>query len=185
MFKTWKEHNEGAKIFCGLMKPKWNYLEGACSTTSGTAYHENITPTIKYGGGNILIWAWPAWDHQKQFFKSISACQLKCYRSWVRQQDSDTKCQYKSTRVASENQNTIFGLAESKPRVQPCKEAMEHSRRAVEIKHSKNMTAKAVLPRILCWKPSWTMYRSYPQLQEVCFWQLSIPKFYILSQHGS
>lgn len=47
MLQTCKEHIDSAKVICGLAKVKLIYLEGACSTTSGTAYHhKNITPTV-------------------------------------------------------------------------------------------------------------------------------------------
>lgn len=84
MLETCKEHVDSAKVIHGLMKVKFIYLEGACSTTSGTAYHhENITPAIFYGGGNILTWAaslqsfrgwWWIFKYIKKFFKEMREC---------------------------------------------------------------------------------------------------------------
>lgn len=49
-FKTWLNLAESTmrlpKLFCGSMKLKWNNLEGPCSTKSGTAYLDNIIPTL-------------------------------------------------------------------------------------------------------------------------------------------
>lgn len=42
------------------MKLRLNYLEKMHNATSGVERahpHENIIPTVKYGGGNLMIWA--------------------------------------------------------------------------------------------------------------------------------
>ncbi len=48
------------KILCGLTRQKLNFLEGVCPITSGvkvTAFQKkNIIPTVKYGGGSVMVW---------------------------------------------------------------------------------------------------------------------------------
>lgn len=86
-----------------------------CGTKKGTAYqHQNIIPTVKYGGGN-MIWACfsPASGPgplaiiqgkiNTQFYQNIlqdivrvAVCHLKL-RIWVMQQDNDPMHRSKST----------------------------------------------------------------------------------------
>lgn len=98
----------------GLMKVKFIYLEGACSTTSGTAYHhENITPAIFYGGGNILTWAaslqsfrgwWWIFKCIKKFFKEMREClHINDPKHWSKSTTSGFK----------KNLNSTFGLAQA------------------------------------------------------------------------
>lgn len=49
------------KIFFGLMRKKFNFLEGLCAVTSGIKLTQhlnkkNIIPTVKYGGGCVMVW---------------------------------------------------------------------------------------------------------------------------------
>ena len=74
----------------------------------GTAHqHKNLIPTVKYGGGSIMVWgcfatsgpghlAIIAGKITSQVYQDIlqenvrlSVCQLKLNRSWVMQQDND------------------------------------------------------------------------------------------------
>ena len=49
-------------ILCGLTRQKCNFLEGVCPIISGvkvTQYfrkRKKIIPTVKYGGGSVMIW---------------------------------------------------------------------------------------------------------------------------------
>uniref|UniRef100_A0A8C9ZUJ5 Transposase n=1 Tax=Sander lucioperca TaxID=283035 RepID=A0A8C9ZUJ5_SANLU len=87
-----------------------------CKCENGTAYHhENIITTVKYGGGNIMIWACFAASGPGQLgiiegkmnfqvYQTIlqdnvrmSVRQLKLCRRWVMQQDNDPKHRSTST----------------------------------------------------------------------------------------
>lgn len=84
------------KLFCGPMKLKWNNLKGPRSTTSGTAYHDNIIPTVML---EEISWLGPVQFgiiagmmnfqvyQKKKIFKRMSTCQLNCCRRWMRPQD--------------------------------------------------------------------------------------------------
>ncbi len=103
-------------IFCGLMRQKLNFLEGACPVTSGvqtnTAFHkENIISTVKHGGGSVLVWALGPGRlsisdgnmnsalYQKTLKENVwpSVCDLKLKHTWVMQQENDPKHTSKST----------------------------------------------------------------------------------------
>ncbi len=75
---------------------------------TNTAFHQtNIIPTVKYGGGNVMVWgcfaaSGPGWfaridgtmnsaRYQKILKENVrpSVCDLK--RTWVMQQDNDPK----------------------------------------------------------------------------------------------
>jgi hypothetical protein len=53
-------HSTTDKIFCGQMKLQLSCLGGTHNTMCGgkkTAHqHQNLTPTVKYGGGSIMVW---------------------------------------------------------------------------------------------------------------------------------
>ena len=57
---TWMFHSATGKIFCGQMKLQLSCLEGThntmCGEKKGTAHHQNLIPTVKYGGGSIMVW---------------------------------------------------------------------------------------------------------------------------------
>jgi hypothetical protein len=76
----------------------------------GTTYqHQNLIPTIKYGGGSIKVWgcfaapgpgqlAIIAGKINSQVYQEIlQENELKRNRSWVMQQDNDPKHRSKST----------------------------------------------------------------------------------------
>jgi len=48
------------KILCKLTRQKLNFLEGVCPITSGVKVtrisEKNIIPTVKYGGGSVMVW---------------------------------------------------------------------------------------------------------------------------------
>jgi hypothetical protein len=50
-------HSATGKIFCGQMKLKLSWLEGR-NTMCGEKKtpHINLIPTVKYGGGSIMVW---------------------------------------------------------------------------------------------------------------------------------
>ncbi|KAK3562010.1 hypothetical protein QTP86_023463 [Hemibagrus guttatus] len=83
---------------------------------SNTAFQkENITPTVKYGGGSVMVWGCSAASgpgrlavingtmnsavYQKILKDNVrpSVCDLKLKRTWVLQQDNDPKHSSKST----------------------------------------------------------------------------------------
>ena len=49
----------GGKKFCGLMKPRWNFLAWMQNVTFGTSPTQHITqntlPTVKHGGSSIML----------------------------------------------------------------------------------------------------------------------------------
>uniref|UniRef100_A0A3B4TNE5 Uncharacterized protein n=1 Tax=Seriola dumerili TaxID=41447 RepID=A0A3B4TNE5_SERDU len=103
--------------------------------SKGTAYrHENIIPTVKYGGGNLMIWACFAASGpgqlamiegkmNSQIYQRIpqdnlrlSVHQLKLSRKCVMQQDNDPKHRSKSTTDwFQKNKIRLFGVAKSEP----------------------------------------------------------------------
>uniref|UniRef100_A0A803KDU4 Transposase n=1 Tax=Xenopus tropicalis TaxID=8364 RepID=A0A803KDU4_XENTR len=106
------------KIPCGPTRQKLNFLEGACPVwrKSNTAFQKkNIIPTVKYGGGSVMVWGCFAASgpgrlavidgtmnstvYQKILKENVrpSVRQLKLKRSWVLQQDNDPKHTSKST----------------------------------------------------------------------------------------
>ncbi len=54
-----KQYLDYPQIFCGLMRQKLSFLEGACPVTSGvetnTVFHKKkIIPTVKHGGSSVM-----------------------------------------------------------------------------------------------------------------------------------
>lgn len=66
------------------------------------------------------------------------------------------------------------------PRLQIRGDAMEHSKRAIQMRCAKDTIAKAVLAARMCYDFIWTIYRYDPQAQEGCFHQFSIPRVHTL-----
>ncbi|KAK3508611.1 hypothetical protein QTP70_035201, partial [Hemibagrus guttatus] len=107
------------EILCGLTRQKLNFLEGLCPITScksNTTFQEKIIiPTVKYGGGSVMVWGCFAASgpgrlavingtmnsavYQKILKENVrpSVCDLKLKRPWVLQQDNDPKHTSKST----------------------------------------------------------------------------------------
>ena len=107
-------HSASGKIFCGQIKLQLSCLDGTHNTMCGEK-HQNLIPTVKYGGGSIMVWGCFAASGpgelaiingkmNSQVYKDIlqenkrlSVCQLKLNRSWVKQQDNDPKHRSKCT----------------------------------------------------------------------------------------
>ena len=55
---TWTFHSTTGKIFCGQMNPKFSWNTTLCvEKKKSTAHqHQNLIPTVKYGGGGIMVW---------------------------------------------------------------------------------------------------------------------------------
>jgi hypothetical protein len=113
-------HIATGKLFCGQIKLKLTCLEGThntmCGGKKGTAHqHQNLIPTVKYGGGSIMVWSSFAASGpgqlaiidgkmNSQVYQDIlqenvrlPVRHLKLNRSWVMQQDNDPKYRSKST----------------------------------------------------------------------------------------
>jgi hypothetical protein len=114
-------HSVAGKMFCGQIRPKLSCLEGTHNTTvcvekKGIAHkHQNLIPTVKYGGGSIMVWGCYAASGPGQlaiidgkihsqvyqdFLQEnvwLSVRQFKVNINWVMQQDTDPKHRSKST----------------------------------------------------------------------------------------
>ncbi len=108
------------QIFCGLMRQKLEVF-GRCVSLyiwrkTNTAFHKkNIIPTVKHGGGSVMVWgcfaaSGPGWLaiidgtmnsalNQKILKENVwpSVCDLNLKRTWVMKQDNDPKHTSKST----------------------------------------------------------------------------------------
>ncbi|KAI4898620.1 hypothetical protein NFI96_006400 [Prochilodus magdalenae] len=101
------------KILGGLIRQKFNILEVVSNyiwCKSNTAFQKkNIIPTVKYGGGSVMVWdcfaasgpgrlavingTMNAAVYQKILKGNVrpSVCDLKLKRTYVLQQDNDPK----------------------------------------------------------------------------------------------
>uniref|UniRef100_A0A3B4X5Q9 Transposase Tc1-like domain-containing protein n=1 Tax=Seriola lalandi dorsalis TaxID=1841481 RepID=A0A3B4X5Q9_SERLL len=117
----------------------------------GTAYrHDNIIPTVKYGGGNLMIWAQPAIIEGKinsQVYQRIlqdnlrlSVHQLKLSRKLVMQQDNDPKHQSKSTTDwFQKNKICLLEWPSQNPDLKPTEMLWIDLKRARHMRSPKNM----------------------------------------------
>ncbi|KAK3568913.1 hypothetical protein QTP86_019559, partial [Hemibagrus guttatus] len=108
------------KILCGLTRQKFELFGRSVShyvwRKSNTAFQKKIiTPTVKYGGGSVMVWGCSAASgpgrlavingtmnsavYQKILKENVrpSVCDLELKRTWVLQQDNDPKHTSKST----------------------------------------------------------------------------------------
>ncbi|KAK3531714.1 hypothetical protein QTP70_025948, partial [Hemibagrus guttatus] len=107
------------KILCGLMTKSELFGRSVSHyiwPKSNTAFQKkNIIPTVKYGGGSVMVWGCFAASgpgrlavingtmnsavYQKILKENVqpSVCDLKLKRTWVLQQDNDPKHTSKST----------------------------------------------------------------------------------------
>ena len=152
----------------------------------GTAYHhENIIPTVKYGGGNIMIWACFTASGpgqlgiiegkmNSQVYQTIlqdnvrmSVHQLKLCRRWVMQQDNDPK-RKSTTEWLQKNKIRLLEWPSQSPDLKPVEMLWIDLKRAIHMRRPKNMTEL----KQFC-QEEWAKihsYRSDPQLQEAPGW---------------
>ncbi len=110
MEKTWNSGDETKVELFGRCVSR--YIWGK----TNTAFHKkNIIPTVKHGGGSVMVWgciaaSGPGWLaiidgtmnsalYQKILKENVrlSLCDLKLKRTWVMQQDNNPKHTSKST----------------------------------------------------------------------------------------
>lgn len=178
-FKMWLNLAESTmtvpKLFCGPMKVKWNNLEGPCSTTSGTAYHDNIIPTVKYGGGNILTWACSVWNHwgHDEFSnvskkKSWSECLPVSWNAADIGWGHRTETQNAGASPQRTASRQLLDWPDQSPNFDPVKILWNIGRELYQWDHQGHDGESSSAMNTLL-KSSWKMYRSYPYLQEGCF----------------
>src|SRR4029434_6555155 len=110
---------------CGLMRQRWSYLVTTRAwRQKNTAFLEkHLLPTVKFGGGSIMLWVCVASagtgnlvkvegrmdsTRYKQILDNNvqeSVTKLKLRRSWVFQQDNDPKHCSKSTKAFMQRNN--------------------------------------------------------------------------------
>ena len=122
-----------------------------CGEQNGTAHqHQNLIPTVKYGGGSIMVWVCRVASGpgqlaiidgkiNSQVYQDIlqknvrlSVCQLMLNRSWVTLQDNDPKHRSKSTEWIQQKKIVLTSTRF---------EMLWHDlKRAVHTRHPKNIS---------------------------------------------
>ena len=145
------------------MKLQLSCLEGThntiCWEKKGTAHqHQNLIPTVKYGGGSIMVWGCFAASGpgqiaiidrkmNSQVYQDIlqenvrlSVRQLKLKWSWVMQQDHDPKHRSKSTTEWHQQKKIrLLEWSSQSSDLNPIEMRWHDLKRVVHIRYPKNI----------------------------------------------